>query len=462
MSDINTEFDVIVVGAGVAGSTCAIQCAKQGLQTLLIERGKPIGSKNMSGGVLWGNDLANVLGENWHENAPVERYVVRKGVGFLSKEDAMIIDMRFPGWAPKHGHPANGWMLLRARFDPWLAKQAEEAGAEVHSGIMVENLAFDSETNNGNKPRQITGIIQQGDYFKAKAVILADGTQSRLAIDHGLLPEVKKHVSPLKQHHYLLGIKEVISLPKDVLEHRFNLNDEFEGAAYELVSGVHNSSARVGGFLYTNKSTVSLGVVIQLETVTEGMHTYTLYEEFKQHPWIQAFIKDGVRVEYGAKMVPHGGYNMLKKTKLYHPGALLIGDAAGFLLSNGMSILGMNYAIASGIVAADTLVEAKQRNDFSDKGLSRYQKKLQKSYFWKDLKRFRKVDKVLANPRIFQKYPGVITGLMKEALTEQGWKSTEKKTVQKPNLRQAAFKSLKDNKVNRIRAIFDALSARHL
>ena len=64
----------------------------------------------------------------------------------------------------------------------------------------------------------------------------------------------------------------------------------------------------------------------------------------------------------------------------------------------------MNYAIASACVAADTLVEANKRQDFSDKGLSLYQKKLKQSYFWKDLKRFRKVDKVLANPRIFTKY----------------------------------------------------------
>ena len=93
---IKTDYDAIVIGAGVAGSSAAIKLAQNGNSVLLIDRGEPIGSKNMSGGVLWGNDLAQILGDNWYEEAPTERYVVRKGVGFLAPNDSTFIDMQIP------------------------------------------------------------------------------------------------------------------------------------------------------------------------------------------------------------------------------------------------------------------------------------------------------------------------------------------------------------------------------
>ena len=449
--NIKTDYDVIVIGAGMAGSSAAIRLANQNLSVLLLERGEPIGSKNLSGGVLWGNDLANII-ENWQEEAPVERHIVRKGVGFLAKEDATFIDMRIPEWGKP---PYNGHTVLRAKFDPWLAKKAKEAGADVYSGINVSELLFDQK----NK-KQITGIIQNGDEFTAKVVVLADGATSRLAIDHGLKPSKNPNISPLKKHDYMLGIKEVIHLPKEIIEQRFNLNSDKEGAAYEMVSGMHENGARVGGFLYTNKETLSLGVVIELETIKEGMHTYKLFEEFKQHPWIQAIIKDGQRVEYGAHLLPHGGFNALPK--LYHGGAVLVGDAAGFLLSNGLVINGMNYAVASGIVAADAIKVAITKKNVSESGLSIYKSKLKKSYFYNDLKRFRKVDKVMANPRVFSKYPAVVNDILKEMITEKGWQSNNKTLYKKPKAIQASFRALKKNKVNRIRLALDALSFRHM
>lgn len=445
---------MIVVGAGVAGSSTAIRAAQKGLSVLLVDRGDPIGSKNLSGGVLWGNDLAHILGENWYEEAPLERHVVRKGVGFLAPEDSTVIDLRFPSWGQP---PYNGHSVLRARLDPWLAKKAEEAGVEVYAGINIQELLID-DTN--PKKRQIQGIVQNGDEFRSKVVIFAEGATSRLLLDHGFKPEKKRNVSPLEKEHFMLGVKEIIRLPQETLEDRFNLTNEHEGAAYEIVSGVHDGGARVGGFLYTNKDTVSLGVVIQLETVTEQMHTYQLYEEYKAHPWIQALIRGGERVEYGAHLVPHGGYSALPK--LYHGGGLLVGDAATFLLSNGLSINGMNYAIASGIVAADTAKQAIERGDVTEKGLSLYKKNLGRTYFYKDMKKFKKVHKVMSLKRMFKEYPAFMGDIFKEILTENGWQSTGKKVYQKPKVRQALFRAMKKNKINRFKAAWDALNFRHI
>ena len=449
---IKTDYDAIVIGAGMAGSSAAIRLAKNGNSVLLLDRGEPIGSKNMSGGVLWGNDFAKILGEKWYEEAPVERCVVRKGVGFLTPEDSTFIDMRFPEWGKP---PYNGQMVLRARFDPWLAKKATEVGADVYSGITVNQLLFDK-----NNPKQITGIVQNGDEFRAKVVVLADGATSRLAIDHGLKQQKKPNVSPLDKHAYMLGIKEVVYLPKETIEQRFALNSEKEGAAYEMVSGIHGNGARVGGFLYTNKESISLGVVIELETVREGMHTYKLFEEFKNHPWIQAAIKGSQQLEYGAHLIPHGGYKYLPK--LYHGGAVLIGDAAGFLLSNGLAINGMNYAISSGIIAADSITQAIKRGNVTESGLSIYNKNIQKSYFYKDMKRFKKVEKIMGNPRVFGKYPGFLNDVLKEMTTEKGWTSTEKKIAGKPKAIKAGLHAMKKNKVSKIRLMLDGLAMRHM
>lgn len=449
---IKTDYDAIVVGAGMAGSSAAIQLAKNGNSVLLLDRGEPIGSKNMSGGVLWGNDFAKLLGENWYDEAPVERYVIRKGLGFLSPEDSTFIDMRYPEWGRP---PYNGHTVLRARFDPWLAKKATEAGADVYSGITVSELLFDEKN-----PKQIVGIVQNGDEFRAKVVILADGATSRLAIDHGLKPQKKTNVSPLDKRAYMLGIKEVIYLPKETLQERFNLASEKEGAAYEMVSGIHENGARVGGFLYTNKESISLGVVIELETIKEGIHTYKLYEDFKAHPWIQSMIKDGQQLEYGAHLIPHGGYHYLPKN--YHGGAVLVGDAAGFLLSNGLGINGMNYAIASGIIAADSITQAIKKNNVTEKGLSIYNKSIQKSYFYKDLKRFKKVDKIMQNPRVFTKYPAMLNDVLKEMTSERGWSSTEKKTVGKPKAIRAGLRAMKKNKVSKVKLVVDGLRMRHM
>ena len=449
---IKTDYDAIVIGAGLAGSAAAIRLAKNGNSVLLLDRGEPIGSKNMSGGVLWGNDLAELLGDNWYEEAPVERYVVRKGVGFLAPEDSTFIDMRIPEWGKA---PYNGHTVLRARFDPWLANKAAEAGADVYSGITVSELLFDKKD-----PKQVVGIVQNGDEFRSKVVVLADGATSRLAIDHGLKPETKPHVSPLHKHSYMLGVKEVVYLPKETIQQRFNLNDEKEGAAYEMVSGIHQNGARVGGFLYTNKESISFGVVIELETVKEGIHTYELFNEFKQHPWIQAVIKDSQQLEYGAHLIPHGGYSALPK--MYHGGAVLVGDSAGFLLSNGLAINGMNYAVASGICAADSITEAIKRNDVTEKGLSLYKKNVQKTYFYRDMKRFKKVDKLMSNSRVFEKYPGFLNDLLKDMLTEKGWTSTPKKMVGKPHAIRAAFRAMGKNKISIIKLALDGMKFRHM
>src|SRR5215469_6402948 len=130
------DFDLIVVGAGMAGSAAAIRAAKGGLNALLVDRSPEPGAKNLSGGILWGHDLDAIL-PRWWEEMPVERHVVRKRFGVLTADDAVSFDFEDHRWkaAPYVAHS-----VLRARTDAWLAKKAEEAGATVVAGVPVERL----------------------------------------------------------------------------------------------------------------------------------------------------------------------------------------------------------------------------------------------------------------------------------------------------------------------------------
>ena len=91
-----SEFDVIVVGAGPAGASAAIKLATSGSSVLLVERGDPPGSKNVSGGVLWGDSMGSVI-PDWEKTAPMERYVEAKGVSFLKLGVKKIVNVEIDG-----------------------------------------------------------------------------------------------------------------------------------------------------------------------------------------------------------------------------------------------------------------------------------------------------------------------------------------------------------------------------
>jgi len=126
MADTSTEYDVLIVGAGPAGITAAYKLAGAGLNVLVFERGEFPGSKNMFGGILYSTILNKLIPEFWKE-APVERHVVRRRYSFLSKDSEAAFDLKFDAFNnPPYNH---SFTVLRARFDKWFAKKAEEAGA---------------------------------------------------------------------------------------------------------------------------------------------------------------------------------------------------------------------------------------------------------------------------------------------------------------------------------------------
>jgi len=404
------DFDVIVVGAGMAGSAAAIRLAQGGANVLLAERGSEAGVKNLSGGLLWGNDLARVL-PNWWREMPVERHVVRKRFGFLTAESALSFDLEEASWKKE---PYAAHTVLRSRTDSWLAKKAEEAGATVVPAVPVDRLNWEGS--------RAHGIIQGGEKMTAPVTIVADGANSRLSLGTPIQPN--PHLSPEATE---LGIKEVFRLDRSVLEDRFQVSGD-EGHAEEWVAGLFPPGVMGGGFLYTNRDTLSLGIIVQIGSLYDrNVQSHELIERFKLHPAIARRLKGAELVEYGAKLVPAGWAS--RPAAFHGDGWMVAGDAAGFVFSNGITIQGMNYAVRSGLEAAETALAAKAAGNATEPTLAAYDRRLESTGILPDFRDFARLDRVKWNPRIYSLYPKFATELLRSMMAETGRKRSVRKLL---------------------------------
>ncbi|HZU00456.1 MAG TPA: FAD-dependent oxidoreductase [Ktedonobacteraceae bacterium] len=395
------QFDAIVVGAGPAGSSAALAMARAGLQVALIERGEYPGAKNVSGAALYApNLLADLLPTFWEE-APVERYLTRRVVTFLGHEGAVSLDFRTHHFGQP---PYNGFTILRPKFDRWLACKAEEVDALLIPSTVVDDLIYKGEQVVGVRCRR-----QDGDLY-APVVIAADGANSFLAKKAGLQHE-------FRADEMTLGVKEVLRLDAHTIEERFNLNGD-EGMTNEYV-GYASGDVKGGGFLYTNRDTLSIGVVVQIASLAaKKVRPYELLDQFKQHPAVAPLVRDSVTLEYSAHMIPEGGWAMLPK--LSRAGMMVVGDAAGFVFAAGLFLEGMNFAIASGLAAAATAEQAHANHDFSVESMGRYRKRLEMSFVLQDLKKFRHAPAFVNNERLQNLYPDLLCETMEQVFRSNG------------------------------------------
>lgn len=408
------KFEVIIVGAGVAGSAAAYQLAKQGVEVILIERGPYPGSKNLSGGVLYGRVLNEIIPNYWEE-APVERCISHNVVSFLSQDGHVNIDFKTQAF---NQPPYNAFTVLRARFDRWLAEKAEAAGATLVPGIKVDRVLKDGD--------RVVGVTAGGEEMLADVVIAADGANSFIAQEAGLRGR-------LPTDTVAVGVKELISLPPEVIQERFHLQGN-EGAAYSIV-GFATRGVNGGGFLYTNQDSLSVGLVMQVaDLVRTRSRPADILEEFLAHPMLAPLIKDGKLLEYGAHLVPEGGIS--KMPPVYTGGMLLVGDAAGLGVNNGFVVRGMDLAIGSAICAAEAVVEARAKNDFSAEALSAYKKKLDASFVMADMRTYSRAPRFFENKDLYSSYPQMLSDLMTRIYAEEG--------TPKEHVLSYAMKSAKD------------------
>lgn len=390
------KFDVIVVGAGVAGSTAAIQLARQGLEVVLIERGPYPGSKNLSGGVLYGRVLEQVL-PNYRQEAPLERSITNQVISFLTEDTHFNVDFKNPSFDAS----GNAFTVLRGKFDRWLGEQAEQSGAILVPGIKVDRVLKQND--------RVVGVVAAGEEMFADVVIAADGVNSFIAQEAGLRGR-------LPAEHVAVGVKELIGLPREVIEERFHLQGS-EGAAYSIV-GFATKGVPGGGFLYTNTDSLSIGLVMQVaDLVRTKSRSADILEDFLAHPMIAPLIKGGKLLEYGAHLVPEGGLAVMPR--LYTDGMLLVGDAAGLGINNGFVVRGMDLAIGSAICAAEVVIEAKARGDFSAASLSIYQKKMDASYVMADMRTYARAPHFFQNQQLYKNIPEMLSNLMTKIYLEE-------------------------------------------
>lgn len=393
-------FDVIIVGAGPAGSLAAVKLTRAGLKVALLERGSRPGSKNIFGGLLHNCQALNEVLPDFAEKAPVERHVYRKTLALMTLESSLNLTFETERFERS---PHNGYTVMRPLFDRWLADEAVKEGACLLCSCNAENLL---KTNG-----RITGVTVKGrtGELRAKLVIAADGVLSFMAEKAGL----RRNIEP---GHMGLGVKLLLGLPSEVINQRFGLV-RGEGADYSLL-GI-TGGIRGGAFLYTNYESLSFGMVLHLDSLkAEGKAPYDILNSAVQQPQLKKLFKGSVPLEYSAHLVPEGGIKGLPR--LYSDGIMVVGDAAGLCYTNGINLEGINLAMTSGALAADTAIEAVKSNDYSAGMLSRYQKRLEESFILKDMRTFKGAVDMLHIDRLYREYPEIISGLFERIYRVEG------------------------------------------
>ncbi len=393
------KFDAIIVGGGLAGLSASIVMARAGLEVMLVERGDYCGAKNMTGGRLYGHSLEKIF-PNFADEAPVERIVKKEKISIMGPESCLDIGF---GSAKLSATPETAsYTVLRGKFDQWLADKAEEEGVAVVPGIRVDKILVEDD--------KVIGIDAGGEEMYADVVVIADGVNSLLAEQIGM----KKPVEP---HQVAVGAKEVIYLGEDVINQRFGLRGN-EGMSW-LTVGDPTLGGFGGGLIYTNKDSVSIGIVATLSDIDHsGVSVPQMVDRFKEHPAIAPFIEGGETIEYSGHLVPEEGIHMTPE--LVRDGVILAGDAAGFCINLGFTVRGMDFAIESGRLAAEAIIAANKLGDFSKKTLSIYETALKNSFVMKDMESSKGFPTILTRREIFQDMPEMVDDIATKVFTVDG------------------------------------------
>jgi electron transfer flavoprotein-quinone oxidoreductase len=386
------DVDVIVVGAGPAGSCAAIVAARAGLDVVLLERGPFPGSKNMYGGVVYPRILDDLI-PNWWEEAPIQRWVTRRSTMLLTDTQALTVDFRSEAWGAP---PYNGATAFRPDWDHWLAGHAEAAGAQILTSTTVTGLIRDA----GGAVVGVRTDRPDGD-LRAPVVIACDGVNSFLAKEAGLYEHTDAK-------HYTLGVKETLALPKDVIDERFAVRDR-HGVDIEILGGTGGVNG--GGFIYTGLDTLAVGAVLKLpKLAAQKMRPEQIIAGLKAHPAIAPLVQGAELKEYSAHLIPEAGLTMMPK--MTTAGMLVAGDAAALCLAAGIWLEGVNFAMASGIYAGEAAAEALRGGDVSAAGLAGYQRRLSDTFVLRDHRKLRRAPELVLSDRVQHLYPTMVANVV--------------------------------------------------
>jgi electron transfer flavoprotein-quinone oxidoreductase len=384
------SFDVIVIGAGLSGSAAASIAARSGLQVALIERGQAPGNKNYFGGALYTHSLLEIYSDFFDRKPPLERPVTESGFWFLSRDGLVRATVQGGKLDSK---PIDSYVALRSAFDSWWAEQAQREGAFLITKTVVRDFIHEDG--------KVVGVVtdrSQGEIF-APVVIICEGVNNLLTQKLGLI----KH--DLRPASSALAVKQLISLPSASINARFGLTDNEHGLAASVM-GDSTMGLPGLGFIYTGKECLSIGVGVTLEALGKAqVKPYELLQRYLNHPLIAPLLAGGTLMEYGAHLIPEGGWKDMPR--LYTDGVLVAGDAASMV--NALHWEGTNMAIIAGKEAAETAIEAHRKGDFSATTLAGYRGRLDKRFIMSDLHQYRKLSGFLkTHPGFMGIYPAFI------------------------------------------------------
>jgi electron-transferring-flavoprotein dehydrogenase len=374
------EVDVLVVGGGAAGMSAALRLAQlqkekggEPLAIAVLEKARETGAHMLSGAVLDPSALKDLVPDFKEKGAPLATEVQRDDIYFLTRTSKFRLPIT-PPFFQNHGN----YIISLNKFVKWLAGLVEAEGIDVFTGFPATEVLFESDRIVGvrtgdrgvDKHGQKKSTFEPGVDIRAKVTIFCDGVRGnltkslvrQLGLDDGKSPQV-----------YAIGIKELWEVPAGRTQ---------PGRVVHTMGYPLKNEEFGGGFMYSlPDNVVSLGLVTGLDYKDPMFDPHVAFQHMKRHPLVASMLQGATLVRYGAKALPEGGWYTVPK--LYASGAMIAGDAAGFM--NSARLKGIHLAMRSGMLAAETCFEAIRKGDTSEAALKAYDDRVQASAIRKEL-----------------------------------------------------------------------------